>query len=91
MIDLAREKANAQMSIDVLNKLKELDKRVAKLETGGMEPEEPGEYLEYVSGKWYYKDNKVTFEGEKYICTAPEGQVCTGRPIEYPVYWQKVE
>ena len=47
------------MSIDVLNKLKELDKRVAKLETGGMEPEEPGEYLEYVSGKWYYKDNKV--------------------------------
>lgn len=39
----------------------------------------------------YYKGNKVTFEGAKYICIAPDGVACTWSPTQYPTYWEKVE
>lgn len=90
---LAREKANVDNSIDIINKLKEIDLRLQKLEskeeTG--EPTENEEYPEHIAGKWYYKDDKVTENGKKYICTAPEGEVCVWSPSEYPVYWQEVK
>lgn len=39
----------------------------------------------------YYKDDKITFEGKKYICIAPDGVAVVWSPTEYPAYWQKVE
>ena len=93
--DKARSNANTQNSMDILLKLEELDKRVKALEDAqtSNETEEKTEvtYPEYTVGKWYYKGDKVTFEGTVYECTAPEGAVCTWRPTEYPAYWEEVE
>lgn len=68
---------------------------IAKLK--GQEPEpkpEPEEYPEYKqptgSHDAYHKDDKVTFNGERYICIAPEGVAVVWDPITYPAYWQKV-
>ena len=98
----AREKASTDNSIDVLNKLKEMDlrmqnceTRLAKLENpGGEEPEEPTEettYPAYVPGKWYYRGDNCSENGKNYTCIAPEGQVCVWSPEGYPPYWQEVE
>lgn len=98
----AREKANTDNSIDILNKLKEMDlrmqnceTRLAKLENPeGEETEEPTDtekYPAYVPGKWYYNGDKITFNNKKYICIAPEGQVCVWSPEGYPPYWEEVK
>lgn len=97
LIALAQDKANISFEekekIEELDKrLVELEKRVSLIEEG--EPQEPPveeDYPEYVVGKWYYNGDKVTFEGKKYTCIAPAGQVCVWSPTDYPVYWQKVE
>lgn len=98
LIQLARENADLSFSIDVKEQLVRIDKdmkaleaRVAKLEEGGSEPVTPEEYPQYEDGKWYYNGNKITFNGEKYVCIAPAGQVCVWSPEGYPTYWQKVE
>lgn len=89
---LARENADAQISMDVYAKLEELDRRITALETSDTSPETPGENIEeYIAGKWYYNGNKVRFNGEVYICTAPVGTVCVWSPAEYPAYWSKSE
>lgn len=91
LIALAREKADAQNSIDILAKLEELDKRVKDLENAEVTEPDAEEYPEYSPGKWYYAGDKVTFEGEQYECIAPEGQVCTWSPAEYPAYWKMID
>lgn len=93
LMNLARSGADPSRGVDVLKKISDLDKRVAALERAGATDPEPGEeYLEYIPGKWYYKDDKITYNnGSKYICTAPEGVVCVWSPDEYPAYWQLVE
>lgn len=83
---LARGQADPAAGVDVLEKLQELEQRVRKLE--GEAPSE--EYEEYVPGKWYYAGDKVSFEGKNYVCTAPEGMVCTWSPAEFPAYWEAV-
>lgn len=97
---LAREKANTDNSIDVINKLKEIDAkmqdhetRITKLENPEGEPEEPTEdtYPAYVSGKWYYNGDTCSENGKNYTCIAPSGQVCVWSPSEYPAYWQEVD
>lgn len=105
LILLAQEKANPNNSISSDAVLKEiatlkknmasLEERLAKLETPEENPETPDEpteetYPEYVAGKWYYTEDKISFDGKVYECTAPEGQVCTWNPIEYPSYWEEV-
>lgn len=94
LIALARQNAEVQQSIDILAKLEELDKRVKALEDAQTDvpDKEPTEttYPEYESGKWYYAGDKVTFEGKVYECVAPDGQVCTWNPTEYPAYWEEV-
>lgn len=64
------------------------------------DPEEPSEpeVDEYPEWKQptgahdaYYKGDRVTFEGAKYICIAPDGVACTWSPVQYPTYWEKVE
>lgn len=59
-----------------------LEERVLALEkTVTVEP--------FVAGKWYYRGDKVSFEGATYTCVAPEGAVCVWSPGDYPVYWEK--
>lgn len=92
--DKARSNANTQNSMDILSKLEELDKRVKALEdakTNNSEEQTETTYPEYEVGKWYYKGDKVTFDGKVYECIAPAGQVCTWSPSEYPAYWEEVE
>lgn len=89
LVKLAREKADISQEVDILAKLEDHEQRLRKLEEGGSEPSD--EYPEYIVGHWYYKDDKITFNGKKYICIAPEGQVCTWSPDDYPAYWQLVE
>lgn len=87
LVELAQSKADVGNSVDIMMKLQELDARITALENGSYEPSE--EYPEYVIGKWYYNGDKITCAGDKYICIAPEGQVCTWSPFEYPAYWEK--
>ena len=58
------------------------------------EPEPVEEYPAYKQPTGahdaYYKDDKATFDGNKYICIAPEGVACVWSPVDYPNYWQKV-
>ena len=92
LMNLARSVADPAQGVDVLAKLSDLDNRLKVLENAGTTDPEPGEeYPEYIPGKWYYKDDKCTYKGSKYICTAPEGVVCVWSPDEYPAYWQLVE
>ena len=102
LIDLAREKANPENSYfqvqDQINQiyalLSSLDTRVKVLEGGETDPE-PEEYPEFIQPTGahdaYHKDDKITFNGEKYICIAPDGVAVVWDPTTYPAYWQKVE
>lgn len=94
LYEKARARADMQASVDVLKKLEELEARVRALEEGGGsgssgsgadEPEA------YVQGKWYYAGDRVTFEGKRYVCSAPQGVVCVWSPGEYPAYWEVLE
>lgn len=90
LIVLARDGAKTENDLDILLKLDELEKRVRALEGNADKPDEDI-YPEYQEGKWYYKGDKVSFEGKNYVCIAPDGQVCVWSPKDYPTYWEKVE
>lgn len=91
LYDKARNNANVQSSIDILIKLEELDKRIKALEEKEVSAEDPTETIEeYVADKWYYKGNKVVFEGKNYECIAPENTVCVWSPTDYPTYWEEI-
>ena len=53
-------------------------------------PEEPVLYPEFVPGKWYYAGDVCSENGENFVCVAPDKQVCTWSPSQYPAYWEKV-
>lgn len=101
LIALARQNAEVQQSIDILAKLEELDKRMRATEElikellGNSDnednegsTEEVVTYPEYEVGKWYYAGDMIAFDGQNYVCIAPEGVVCTWSPSEYPAYWE---
>ena len=88
LIALAQGNADMAQEVNVLAKIEELEQRVRALETGSTEPGEA--YPDYVVGKWYYSGDKITFEGGKYKCIAPDGVVCVWSPTEYPAYWELV-
>lgn len=101
LINLAREKANPEDSYAplkeqiefVFTELNTLKERVAKLENSELQPEAE-EYPEYKQPTGahdaYHKDDKVTFNGEKYICIASEGVAVVWDPVTYPAYWKVV-
>lgn len=105
LVALAREKAEpsdsyATLQEQIENAFKEisdLKDRVSTLENGGgTEPEpEPDEYPEYKQPTGahdaYHKDDKITYNGVRYICIAPDGVAVVWNPDVYPAYWQKVE
>lgn len=88
LINLAKEHADFTAELNIIKEIEDLKKRVSKLEDADVSY--PEEYPEYVSGKWYYKNDKITFEGKKYICIAQDGIVCVWNPNEYPEYWKLV-
>lgn len=59
-----------------------VDERLAALERTIQAPE-------YIPGTWYYRGDRVAFEGVMYTCVAPAGVVCVWSPAEYPAYWQE--
>lgn len=100
LIDAAREKADPSSSYaplqEQVNKLADdlaaLASRVTALEGGGEELAE--EYPAYVQPTGthdaYHKGNKVTFNGKRYTCVAPDGVAVVWDPDTYPDYWQEV-
>ena len=61
------------------------------------EPEEPvqEEYPPYVQPTGahdaYHRGDKITFNGKKYECIAPDGVAVVWDPATYPAYWQEVQ
>lgn len=90
--DKARNNANVQSSIDVFAKLVDLEKRIEALElkNADITEEDTQTYEEYVTGKWYYNGNKISFDGKNYVCIAPDGATCVWNPVEYPAYWEEL-
>lgn len=98
LIDASREKADPSASYaplqEQVDKLAEdlaaLAARVTALEGGGKESGE--EYPAYVQPTGahdaYHNGDKVTYNGTKYTCIAPEGVACVWNPDTYPAYWQ---
>lgn len=73
-----------------------LTNRVVALEGGSVEPDVPvDEYPEYVpptgAHDAYYNGAKVTYNGKKYTCIAPNGVAVVWNPDVMPAYWQIVE
>lgn len=105
LISLARQNADPAASyaplqdqIDALaDRLDALTTRVSALEqSGGDEPEQPAEeWPEYVQPTGahdaYHNGDKVTWNGQHYICIAPEGTACVWDPDTYPTYWQEAD
>ena len=90
LVEMAQGKANPQNSMDLVAKVVDLEKRVKTLETQKpSEPEDEEEYPPFEEGKWYYNGDKISFEGNNYVCIAPDGVVCVWSPSAYPTYWEK--
>ena len=92
LAEMEKRMIAAEKEIIALKSQKETPEEPDATEPDTGEPEEeikPETYPEYVAGKWYYGGDKASFEGENYTCIAPEGQVCTWNPVEYPPYWKK--
>lgn len=94
LIDLARGNSDFKNSVDLMEKINELEKRVRALEENGSSSsdgtttEETIE--EYIAGKWYYNGDKCSFEGKTYKCIAPDDVVCVWSPKDYPAYWEEI-
>ena len=95
---LAREKASVKGETDVFAKLEDLESRVRALEAKHADTEdepptdENGDTIiaDYVPGRWYYAGDVVMWNGEAYVCVAPEGVVCVWSPTDHPSYWEKM-
>lgn len=105
LVSMARDNASVESEGDVdayiaamqsdIRSIKEtmadVVSRLEKLEGKEPSPEpEPEVYPEYEQGHWYYNGDKVSFNGKKYKCIAPDGQVCVWSPTDYPAYWEEV-
>ena len=103
LIATAREKADPSASYAPLQEqvdkladdLAALSARVTALESGGGEEPAPADkYPAYVQPTGahdaYHNGDKVTYNGTRYICIAPDGVVCVWNPDTYPAYWQEV-
>lgn len=93
LIDLARGNSDFKNSVDIMEKINELEKRIRVLEENNSSSDQTTteEIIEeYVTGKWYYNGDKCSFEGKNYTCIAPDGVVCVWSPKDYPTYWEEI-
>lgn len=99
LTELARANASAEVEVDLFKKVVELDSAVklltARLDAYEKENKEETEtavaYPPFVVGKWYYAGDTCSEAGFNFVCAAPEGQVCTWSPSQYPPYWKQVD
>ena len=101
LVSLARENAlpensyaSIQEQIDTLfKKVAEMEAEIASLK-GTTSDTATEEYPEYTAPTGahdaYYAGDKVTYNGVKYICIAPEGVAVVWDPDAMPTYWQEV-
>jgi hypothetical protein len=91
LIELARAKAEPSHSFAPLQaQIDALAERIAKLE-GATEEEGYPNYVQPTGGHdAYHTGDKVTFQGQKYVCVAPEGVAVVWSPEVYPSYWEAV-
>ena len=98
LIQMARAKADPSNSYAPLQaQIDALAERVKVLEEAAKpaDPEAPAdEWPAYVQPTGahdaYHNGDKVTYNGKRYICTAPEGVAVVWSPDVYPAYWQEV-
>lgn len=98
LINMARAKADPSNSYAPLQaQIDALAARVKALEDAAApaDPEAPAdEWPAYVQPTGahdaYHNGDKVSFNGKRYICTAPEGVAVVWSPDVYPAYWQEV-
>jgi hypothetical protein len=98
LIEMARGKADPSHSYAPLQaQIDALAMRVAVLESkyNPADPETPAEeYPAYVQPTGahdaYHAGDKVTYNGKRYLCIAPEGVAVVWSPDTYPAYWQEV-
>lgn len=94
LVQLAREHADPQSSLDIIRRLDDMDNRLRAIEAKipvAPDPGEDPEYPNYVPGRAYRKGDKCTFKGKKYECILNEYTDSTLRsPEEYPAYWREV-
>ena len=98
LIEMARGKADPSHSFAPLQaQIDALADRVKALEDAAKpaDPETPvEEYPAYVQPTGahdaYHSGDKVTFNGVRYVCIAPEGIAVVWDPATYPAYWQEV-
>lgn len=98
LVNMARAKADPSHSYAPLQaQIDALAARVAVLE-GKVEPAGPDtpaeEYPAYIQPTGahdaYHNGDKVTYNGTRYVCIAPEGVAVVWAPDVYPAYWQEV-
>lgn len=91
LIAMARAKADPASSFAPLQaQIDALAQRVAKLEGDGESEEEYPLYVQPTGGHdAYHAGDKVTFNGVRYVCTAPEGVAVVWSPEVYPAYWEE--
>lgn len=98
LIEMARDKADPSHSFAPLQEqIDALAARVSALENT-KKPDEPDtpsdEYPAYVQPTGahdaYHAGDKVTFNGKRYVCIAPEGVAVVWSPDTYPAYWEEV-
>lgn len=98
LIEMARGKADPSHSYAPLQaQIDALAMRVEVLESkyDPADPETPTEeYPDYVQPTGahdaYHAGDKVTYNGKRYLCIAPEGVAVVWSPDTYPAYWQEV-
>lgn len=92
LIKLAQDSADPTMSVDILARLDDHEKRLRALENGeSVIPPSPGKYPEYVKGQPAYNGDKFMWKGKIYQCVLPEHvDVCVWTPDDYPAYWRAV-
>lgn len=89
LLNKAQGNADSTYSVDVMQKLNDLEQRVRAIENNEVTNTEET-VADFVDGKWYYNGDKCTFKGKTYVCTAPDGVVCVWSPEAYPAYWSEV-
>ena len=100
LLDLARGNAVPENSYaDMQKQMQALMARVGALEEvvktlkGDASEETTEEYPEYVqplgAHDAYHNGDKVTYNGVKYTCIAPDGVAVVWSPDVMPNYWQK--
>ena len=95
MMQLARENATPDMGYaNIEDRITRLEDRTAALEEKESTSGDTVEYPEFrqptCAADAYYTGSKVTENGKKYECTAPEGFAVTYPPSVLPSMWSEV-